>query len=250
MNEDNEDVFEEELFPSVRVKELEDEDFLLNTGERLVLKASGCSLVLFYSNQNEISRGLKAIWNSLADQLAGINFYAVNTSRRYDIMRAYEQVRNLPDHPFNKFTSTRRPFIWVFREALSDGLSIPKAIYNGELSTAAIRDWALMLACEPGYEETNDPSQGGMDATDNVYIDAEDDGGYVAPVSSTEFATRDYDNERVAVDEALRDLEENQEFAADDYIVPRPLPSTNFNKYGNRRRDPGFLGGFNDYQLS
>lgn len=249
MAEEFQTEFDQEVLGSIKVKNLEDEDFLLNTGERLVLKAEGCSLVLFYSTDNEVSRGLLAIWNTLADRLAGINFFAVNTSRRYDIMGAYEQIRLLPDHPFNKFTTNRRPFIWVFREALSPGLSIPKAIYNGELSSAAIQDWALMLACEPGYEEANDASQGGMDSNNNIYVEAEPINDFVPPVNSREFRSSEF-NDRRAIDDALADLDARTEYVNDDFIATRPLPTAQFVNKNFRKRDPGFLAGFNNYQFS
>jgi hypothetical protein len=162
-------------------------------------------------------------------------------------MKAYEEVRQLPDHPFNKFTTTRRPFIWVYREALAPGLSIPKAIYNGELSSAAIQDWALMLACTVGYEEGNDVSQGGMDSYENIVV-ASLDNNYIAPVVSTEFSSPEYRDQEVAYAEAVDNELDHREYAPDDYIV-RPLSDATFSRDGFRKRDPGYLAGFNSYQL-
>ena len=91
----------DDLFRTFRVRELDNEDFILNSEARIALRSKGCSAVLFYNPRNDTSKGLKVIWNELSETLAGVNFFSVNTSRRTDIMRAFSEVRQQLNHPLN-----------------------------------------------------------------------------------------------------------------------------------------------------
>ena len=120
---DDVDLFEEELFRNVRARELQDEDFLLNTVERIALRAEGCSAVLFYLRDNPTSRGLRDVWNLLSERFAGINFFAVNASLRTNIMQAFQQVNDDPDHPLSEYRIRGFPTILVYREGGQRGVS-------------------------------------------------------------------------------------------------------------------------------
>ena len=149
------DDFERDLYKSIPTKELQNEDFILDSVERIALKASGCSIILFYLNDHRKSMQVKAIWDELSDKFAGVFFYTVNASRRKDIMYAFQLIAQDQDHPLHRYRIKEYPSIIVYREGGQPGVSWPKAFYNGELDQDALENWVLNLACTPGYTETS-----------------------------------------------------------------------------------------------
>lgn len=149
------DDFEEDLYKSIPIKELQNEDFVLDSVERIALKATGCSIILFYLNGDRKSMQVKAMWDELSDKFAGVFFYTVNASRRTDIMRAFQIVAQDQDHPLHQYRIKQYPSIIVYREGGQPGVSWPKAYYNGPLELDALENWVLNLACTAGYTETS-----------------------------------------------------------------------------------------------
>lgn len=239
------ELFEEELFRTVRVKELQNEDFMLNTVERIVLKAEGCSLVLFYLRENPASNGMRDIWNLLSERFAGVNFFAVNASLRVDIMRAFQQVSDDPDHPLSTYAIRGFPTILVYREGGEAGLSWPKAFYNGELSTIALQNWILQLACVPGYTETPALREGVVTENDIILEDPnyQEYGSY-------------YDYEDEFEQDVLQDVTEQEELVQ-SLELERPIPSSNIRNFSTTDYpgsldfgDAGFLEEFEDSDLN
>lgn len=152
----NEDYDEDEqagdFFGPNRARDLNNEDFALNSTEGLTLYAEGCSLVLFY-NGNTKSKMVRDIWADLADQFADINLFGVNLYERRDIAKRIGSIRNDANHMFNKFTLAKAPYIIVYRESQDSKVSYPQAFYNGVISTDDIANWIVDLACEPGYTD-------------------------------------------------------------------------------------------------
>jgi hypothetical protein len=142
----------DDLFERDRVQELETEDFALTSVDGLVLSREGCSIVLFYDDSDE-SSDLREIWIDLADQFSGINFCAVNTTKRRNIMKRILQIQNTPNHPLWKYLNKMSyPFILAFRE-VEPGLGYPQAVYNGSKNYDDLSDWASNSACQEGYNE-------------------------------------------------------------------------------------------------
>lgn len=157
---DEENQEEGDIFDHSRVQELESEDFALPSVDGLVLYRSGCSLVLFYDRSDE-SMDLRELFVDLAEEFSGINFCAVNTTRRSAIMKRVSQIQGNPNHPFwrylrHVYRESLTPFILVFRE-VEDGLGYPQAVYNGELEKDVMMDWIGNRACQPGYNEFPGP---------------------------------------------------------------------------------------------
>lgn len=205
--EEPSNAFEEDLFRTIQVRELQDEDFILGSVERIVLKANGCSIVLVYSLKDKTSKGLRSIWDELADTLAGINFFALNASRRINIMRAWQEVSDDLDHPLNAYRIRGYPSIIVFREGGQPGLSWPKAFYNGDLSLASLQDWILTLACTPGYTEVPLMREGIVTDSDIVVTDERSRGGERA-ATSLDFQSGDFRIDQKTIED-YQDLDED-----------------------------------------
>lgn len=142
----------DDLFDTSTVKELNNEDFALESTEGLTLFAEGCSVVLFYSKDVK-SRSMRDIWYDLSSQFPDVRFFGVNLSERRDIAKRIGQVRNDANHIYNKFTLAKVPYIIVYRESQDHKVSYPQAFYNGPLTTEDIANWIVDLACQPGYTD-------------------------------------------------------------------------------------------------
>ncbi|MFS8160086.1 MAG: protein disulfide isomerase family protein [Candidatus Roizmanbacteria bacterium] len=242
-------VFEDDLFRTIQVKELQNEDFLLQTVERIALRATGCSIVLFYTLGNRTSTSMRAVWNELSERFAGVNFFAVNASRRINIMKAFDDVKNDNDHPLNAYRLRGFPTILVYREGGSQsGISWPKAFYNGELSTTALQNWILTLACEPGYTETPTIREG---VVSDLNITVDDPRGESSkPASSLDFQSPDFDVGQATYDEVANAQaeyptylqEEDLEYAEDLQQVSEDNLRNFSSSYGTGSiDDPGYL---------
>ena len=263
---DDVDLFEEELFRYVRVRELQDEDFLLSTAEKIVLRATGCSAVLFYVRNNATSRGLRDIWNVLSENFAGINFFAVNASLRVNIMRAFQQVNDDPDHPLSPYYIRGYPTILIYREGAVPGASWPKAFYNGDLSTDALQDWLLQLACVPGYTETPAIREGVVMDTEVIVTDDRSDFYSTGAASSLDYQSGDFRIDEATIDSNLDFQDEFEDGVysrgessgafLNDMNTARPLPTKNIRNYRTTDYpgsltgdDVGFLAEFADEDL-
>lgn len=257
------EVFEEDLFKTIPVKELQDEDFLLASVERIVLKATGCSVILIYSIKDEVSRGLRVIWDELADSFAGVQFYALNASRRINVMRAWQEINDDEDHPLSAYRIRGYPTILVYREGGQPGISWPKAFYNGQLSLQYIQNWVLTLACTPGYTETPAIREGIVSDQD-IYVD--DGRGSQQPASSLDFQDGFFRVDEATVDEYLQTEEEFAdrvilEGSAEPEVMNdlqdfRPAPDQNIrvftstDGFGSAANDPGFVQRLGDDALN
>lgn len=263
-DEEYTNAFEEDLFRTIRVRELQDEDFILGSVERIVLKASGCSIILVYSMKDKVSRGLRTIWDELADTFAGVNFFAINASRRINIMRAWQEVNDDLDHPLNGYRIRGYPAIIVYREGGQPGLAWPKAFYNGDLSLSALQNWILQLACTPGYTEMPAIREGIVTDNEIVVTDDRSRGGE-APAASTDFQRGDFRIDETTVEEyneldgdfkqEVYDEGLAEEEVLRDYEEARDVPYKNLRAFRSTEgtgsvSDPGFIRILEDEELA
>jgi len=151
MSEPNDDE-SENFFGYNNLRDLLNEDFALSSTEGITLFAKGCSLILFYSN-DDMSKSLKEVWLELSQQFHDVNFFGVNLVERRDITKRIGELRNDVNHMFNKFTLALPPYIIVYRESNDPEVSYPQAFYNGPLTTEDLANWIVQLACQPGYTD-------------------------------------------------------------------------------------------------
>lgn len=134
------------VFFKTNVVPLGDMDFLVNSDVKLKMAWDNCTLVLFY-DASDASRSLAEIWSTTAQEVSGPKFGAVNLMSEQRVSDALIQLKMSPDHPFSWIGSATAPFIVTYRNGW------PQAFYNGNLTTEAIKNYSLQLACQPGYKE-------------------------------------------------------------------------------------------------
>jgi hypothetical protein len=129
------------------VRKLTNDNFdLSNKSCSIMLKDDGCCLVLFYGTNDE-SKSLAYIWAKAASQVAGPTFAACNLFTEKKVAEAFLSLTR-GDSPVRWASLKQIPFILVYRSGW------PRAFYNGERVVQAIIDYSLTLACEIGYNET------------------------------------------------------------------------------------------------
>jgi hypothetical protein len=183
---------EGDYFASQRVRELQNEDLALDTTEGLTLFAEGCSLVLFYGN-NETSEALAEIWSDLSSQFLDVNFFGINLGQRRFIAERIGQIRNDLNHIYNKFTMAKTPYIIAYRESSNPKISYPQAFYNGIYETEAIANWISDYACIPGYNEyASDTYAQPIEVSKNISVDEDVDesGEFTRPIVTRQINTR------------------------------------------------------------
>lgn len=241
---------EGDAFSSERVRELQNEDFALESTEGLTLFAEGCSIVLFYNN-NAASAGLIEIWGSLSEEFLEYNFFGVNLSQRRDIAKRIGSIRNDANHMFNKFTLAKAPYIIVYRESNDPKVSYPQAFYNGVYSTEELANWISDYGSQPGYNEyVSDTFDEPIEVRKNVVIDEEvDERG-----SARTTLTREYNDRSLSVKApkktavqrilAARGKEiDSSQLSVEDYALMTPVRDPTFspNKRVSSNRGVGFI---------
>lgn len=134
------------VFSQSTVQNLTETDFILDGAMKVECRNKECMLILFYAEDSN-SHELCGIWGLAASQAAGPQFAACNLSANQKVKKSFVALGSDPSHLLKHFALKQVPFILVYRKGL------PKAFYNGDLSSAAITDYSLTLACHPDYHE-------------------------------------------------------------------------------------------------
>jgi len=121
-------------------------DFNLDQKDSITLRRDGCWLVLFYV-QNLESKELAEIWVTVARQVPGPHFAAIDMVNENRVAQAFMDIRSSAGHSLHWAGLRQYPFIMVYRNGF------PVAFYNGARETGAIVDFALTLACQANYYE-------------------------------------------------------------------------------------------------
>jgi len=134
------------LFATESVKRLREQDFSLNSKEKIGITFDDCMLVLFYVDNME-SQHVAQIWAEAAAQISGPIFAACHMNSERKVAEAFTALNMDNNHPFHKFALKQYPFIIVYRKGW------PKAFYNGDRTTQEFIDFAMTLACSADYVE-------------------------------------------------------------------------------------------------
>lgn len=253
---------DEEMFKTNIPRELRDEDFYdLNAADGIALRATGCTIVLFYKLDDADSEGVRVMFTNLADQIANINFYAVDVSRRKNIMEMWYRVTtglhsdNTPWKAF-AFKTTEGaesafPAIVVYREGGGDGISWPQAFYDGPWDQESLSYWTLNLACKENYStfasdgyvhfnDTIEPGSGGQEQYDDQ--EAAIEMGKMEVQESMDNVEADFEDQVVAEGLTNPDVLANPPPMAWQNLELPPRP--------NPLKDPGYLELENEEHLS
>lgn len=134
-------------FSSEYIKRLDASDFNLNAREFITLRYDDCILVLFYVENTE-SYQLANIWSISAAQVVGPAFAAINMVSDRRVAEAFTRLRSDGNNPLQWAALRQYPFILVYRKGW------PTAVYNGPREVQALIDYAMTLACQAAYYET------------------------------------------------------------------------------------------------
>ena len=151
-------------FTTSAVSNLRADDFLLESRFPIDLKTRECRLILFYGENTE-SRYLSKVWAETAAQVPGGIFGAVNLIYEPRVAASFLQIGIDLNHPYYWVRFRQVPFILVYRGGW------PQAFYNGQRAVSALVDYALTLACVPGYVE-HQPLPASMQAENKLEITA------------------------------------------------------------------------------
>jgi hypothetical protein len=141
------------FFETESVKQLDCLDFDLSSENPIRLNFDNCILVLFYS-ENKESQDLAIIWALAAREVSGPIFAALNILKEKKVADAFSRVAANRNHPLFPFRLRQIPYILVYRN------SWPVAFYEGPRSVQAISNFALVLACNATYTNSNQEAAG------------------------------------------------------------------------------------------
>lgn len=133
-------------FGGGHVKRLSSADFTLDSQTLIGIKYEDCMICLFHVENEESMRWIK-IWKNVASQVAGPVFAACNVLLEEQVARAFTKVKMDGNHPFHAYGLNGWPVIIAFRGGY------PAAVYNSEVASQPLTDWATTSACNAGYFE-------------------------------------------------------------------------------------------------
>lgn len=133
---------------SYAVKRLKDEDFSLDTRDKVCLYEDTCTLVLFY-NESVESKRMLGIFKTVAETVAGATFASCNLALETDVGSAFTEVNGIKDHPFHWITVRPCPFILIYRNGY------PVNFYDGPPDVATLINFSLNIACLPEFHSRN-----------------------------------------------------------------------------------------------
>ena len=173
------DVISATIFAVQSVRQYRENDFALDSKEKIAIRYADCTLILFYS-ENKESKYLAKMWAEAASQVAGPTFGACNLLQEKAVAEAFTSLNMDSSHPFYWARLQGIPFILVYQNGW------PKAFYNGEKSVGTFIDYSLTLACVAGYEERKQEVAGY--AAENNYL-VPKDATFVPKTSSSEYVS-------------------------------------------------------------
>lgn len=171
-----------DAFGQFKVRELGEADYFLGSATPTALKSPKCHIILFYE-PGSTDPQLIEIWNTIAQTTGGPVIAAVNTSARGEVMEAFLNTSQDPDHPLNDYAISGIPTILVYRNRW------PQAFYNGELSYDALKKWILVLACKPGYRERDSTFTGIEAVQADEFVEDTRIENYPYPTSSRDYTS-------------------------------------------------------------
>ena len=171
------------VFPYLRVKELNSNDFYIGSRTPTMLKDPNPTVILFYSPNNQESLELAPIWARLAERVAGVTMAAVNVLQNETLMKEFQATNNNLDHPLAPYAISGVPTILVYRDGW------PQAYYNGEKSEEAILQWIFVLAVKVGYKEPDTRYTGISPIQSTNVVKDRREGDFIFPTSSRDFTS-------------------------------------------------------------
>lgn len=130
------------------IKRFREEDFALDTKDKICIYHEECTLVLFY-NESAESKKMLSIYKVAAETILNRRFAACNIELEPKVYEALVALYNMKDHPFSWCGSRGLPFILVYRRGY------PVNFYEGPPDAAILTNFALNIACLPDFHSRN-----------------------------------------------------------------------------------------------
>jgi len=121
------------------IKRLKEQDFALETRDKICIYDDACNIVLFYTETPESKKVLN-VFKAVAETVAGPSFAACNVLLEKRISEAFMEIANIKDHPFNWVTTRPYPFIIVYRRGY------PVNFYDGPADVSILTNFAVNVA--------------------------------------------------------------------------------------------------------
>lgn len=121
------------------IKRLREQDFALETRDKICLYDDACNLVLFYTETPESKKVLN-VFKAVAETVAGPSFCACNVLLEKKISEAFMEIANIRDHPFNWAAMRPYPVIIVYRRGY------PVNFYDGPADISILTNFAVNIA--------------------------------------------------------------------------------------------------------
>lgn len=152
----------EDMSVRYRVKNLNDQDFILDSKTPMACTWEDCMMVLFYNPTNVESLDLMPVWEEAARVSSATTFASVNMIRSPGIAKAIVSTIRNPDNPLHDFGPRGYPTIIVYRAGW------PQGYYNGSRTVQQLVEFSTVMACDTGFHERKNNRIGMSTSTSGI----------------------------------------------------------------------------------
>jgi hypothetical protein len=133
---------------SYAVRRMREDDFALDTRDKICIFDDNCTLILFY-NESQESKKMLAVFKTAAEATSGIRFGACNAMLERRVAEALTELNVMKDHPFSWCTGRPFPFVLVYRRGY------PVNFYDGPVDYISLSTFAMTIACMTDFHSRN-----------------------------------------------------------------------------------------------
>jgi hypothetical protein len=133
---------------SYAVKRMREEDFALDTRDKICIFDDNCTLILFYDEKFE-SKKMLGVFKTAAEATMGIRFGACNLMLERRMAESFTELAVMKDHPFSWCSVRTTPFVLVYRRGY------PVNFYDGPVDAQTLSTFALTTACKTDFHSRN-----------------------------------------------------------------------------------------------
>ena len=135
---------------SYAIKRLKENDFALETRDKVCLYEDACALVLFYTESID-SKKILNVFKTVAETVTGPVFAACNVLLERRVAECFIEIHNMKDHPFSWIGARQFPSIIIYRRGY------PIYFYDGPADVQILTNFALNFVCTPEFNIHNLP---------------------------------------------------------------------------------------------
>jgi hypothetical protein len=133
---------------SYAIKRMREDDFALDTRDKICIFDDNCTLVLFYTESPE-SKKMLSVFKGAAEATSGVRFGACNVMLERRMAETLTELVVMKDHPFSWCASRPLPVILVYRRGY------PMNFYDGPIDVQILSAFATTTACMTDFHSRN-----------------------------------------------------------------------------------------------